>query len=258
MSNLEDKIASLDVRLFEAVPSQTCREDRESLLRLQRGLRRTGSYVYLEIGSHLGGTLQPHLVDTRCSAIYSIDKRPQEQPDELLGVWHYPENSTKRMLSELKKAFPEASVKKIRTFDADARELDPRTFIPKPDFCFIDGEHTDQAVRSDFDFCLKVCNRNGIIGFHDANFVVGGLTDIKRQLTKRRIVFRGMLLPKHVYVILLNDAIQRFAEEIQEAVQDEERYMRKARWALLKTRISRRCPGLQKAWHASKRLLGTR
>jgi hypothetical protein len=258
MANLEDTIASLDVRVFDAVPSQTCREDRESLLRLQRCVRRTGSYVYLETGSHLGGTLQPHLVDSRCSAIYSIDKRPLAQPDELLGVWHYPENSTKRMLSGLQQAFPEAPVKKIRTFDADARELDPRTFIPRPDFCFIDGEHTDQAVRSDFDFCLKVCNQHGIIGFHDANFVVGGLAQIKRQLTKRRIVFRGMLLPKHVYVILLNDAIQKFAEEIQQAAQDEVHYMRKARWALLKTRISRRCPGLQKAWHASKRLIGAR
>jgi Methyltransferase domain len=255
MANLEDTIASLDVRLFDAVPSQTCREDRESLLRLQRCIRRTGSYVYLEIGSHLGGTLQPHLVDSRCSAIYSIDKRPLEQPDELLGVCHYPENSTKRMLSGLQQAFPEAPVKKIKTFDADARELDPRTFIPKPDFCFIDGEHTDQAVCSDFDFCLKACNRNGIIGFHDANFVVGGLAHIKRQLTKHRIVFRGILLPKNVYVILLNDAIQRFADEIQESVQDEVRYMRKARWVLLKARISRRRPGLQKAWHAFRRLL---
>jgi hypothetical protein len=30
------------------------------------------------------------------------------------------------------------------------------------------------------------------------------------------------------------------------------------RWALLKTRISRRYPGLKKGWHVSKRLLGAR
>ena len=258
MVNLEDKITSLDIGLFDAVPSQTYPEDRESLLRLQRCIRQAGSYVYLEIGSHLGGTLQPHLVDSRCSMIYSIDKRPLEQPDELLGVWHYPENSTERMLSGLERAFPQARLKKITTFDADARELNPVSFIPKPDFCFIDGEHTDQAVRSDFDFCLRVCNPKGIIGFHDANFVVGGLAHIKRQLTVNRIRFRGMLLPRNVYVILLNDAIERFAEEIREAAQNEPRYMRQARWALLKTRISRRYPGLQKVWHASKRLLSAR
>jgi Methyltransferase domain len=258
MANLDDKIASLDIGLFDAVPSQTYPEDRESLLRLQRCIRRAGSYVYLEIGSHLGGTLQPHVVDSRCVVIYSVDKRPLQQPDELLGVWHYPENSTERMLSGLQTALPQVSLKKIATFDVDARELDPGRFIPKPDFCFIDGEHTDQAVRSDFDFCLRVCSPNGIIGFHDANFVVGGLARIKCQLTANRIRFRGMLLPRNVYVILLNDAIERFAEEIGEAAQDEPRYMRQARWALLKTRISRRYPGLQKVWHASKRLLSSR
>jgi hypothetical protein len=258
MANLEDKIASLDVRLFDAVPSQTCREDRESLLRLQRCIRRTGSYVYLEIGSHLGGTLQPHLVDTQCSAIYSIDKRPQEQPDEARGVCHYAGNSTQRMLSGLKEAFPQSSAEKIRTFDADARELDSSIFTPKPDFCFIDGEHTDQAVLSDFDFCFQVCNRNGIIGFHDANIVVGGLTQIKRWLTRRRILFRGIVLPRYVYVILLNDAIERFAGEIQEVAQNEPRYMQRAQWAMLKARLSRRYPGVKKAWYASKRLLGAR
>jgi hypothetical protein len=258
MTNLEDRITSLDVGLFDAVPSQTSLEDRESLLRLQRCVRRAESYAYLEIGSHLGGTIQPHLADDRCSSIYSIDKRPLDQPDESRGLWHYPENSTKRMLSGLQEAFPQSSVNKIRTFDADARELDPSTFAPKPELCFIDGEHTDRAVRSDFDFCLRACNRNGIVAFHDADIVVGGLTHIKRELTNRGIRFRGILLPRNVYVILLNDAIQRFAEEIQEAAKNEPRYMRQARWALLKTRISRRYPGLKKVWHVSKRLLGAR
>jgi len=205
-----------------------------------------------------GARFSPNLVDSRCSLIYSIDKRPLEQPDESRGVWQYEGNSTKRMLSGLQEAFPQSSVEKIRTFDADARELDPSSFLPKPEFCFIDGEHTDQAVLSDFEFCLQVCNRNGIIGFHDANIVVGGLTQIKRRLTEHRIRFRGILLPRYVYVILLNEAIERLAGEIQEAAQNESRYMRQARWTLLKARISRRYPGLKKAWHASKRLLGAR
>jgi hypothetical protein len=256
MADMEDRVASLDVSLFDAVPSQTYPEDRESLLRLQRCVRRLGTYVYLEIGSHLGGTLQPHFMDSRCALIYSIDKRPLEQPDEASGVCHYPANSTARMLSGLQEAFPLSSVEKIRTFDSDARELDPSTFIPKADFCFIDGEHTDGAVCSDFDFCLRVCNPNGMIAFHDANIVVGGLGRIKRRLGESRIRFRGVLLPRHVYVILLNDAIERFAAEILEAAQNELRYMRQAQWALLKTRISRRHPGLQKIWHVSKRLIG--
>src|ERR1700730_1598539 len=213
MATLEERITSLDVGLFDAVPSETCPEDRESLLRLQRCVRRSGTYVYLEIGSHLGGTLQPHLVDSRCDLIYSIDKRPTEQPDESHGVCLYPENSTKRMLSGLEVAFPRSSVQKIQTFDADARELDPGVFTRrKPDFCFIDGEHTDDAVSSDFGFCFSICNPNGIIGFHDANVVVGGLARVRRQLVENRIRFQGFLLARHVYVILLNDATERFGE----------------------------------------------
>jgi hypothetical protein len=94
MTEVDNRILSLDVTLFDAVPSQTYLEDRVSLLLLQRCIRRSGGHVYLEIGSHLGGTLQTHLSDTRCELIYSIDKRPLVQADEYSGASHYPENST--------------------------------------------------------------------------------------------------------------------------------------------------------------------
>jgi hypothetical protein len=267
--DIDAQISSLDPALFDAVPSQTCPEDRRSLLLLQRCVRRRGTYVYLEIGSYLGGTLQPHLVDPRCNLIYSIDKRPTAQPDKLRGVWHYPENSSRRMLIGLEAAYPESSRQKIHTFDADARDVDPALLPQKPALCFIDAEHTDNAVRSDFGFCLRVCNPDGVIAFHDANIVFGGLARIKRSLNVRRIRFRGFLLPGSVYVILLNDAIEKFGQEIRQVSADETRYMRqarwdlrrarlalrRARWAALKTRISRRYPALQKVWHASKRLV---
>jgi Methyltransferase domain len=253
---VEERIGALDLTLFEAVPSQTYGEDRKSLLLLQRCVRRDGSYTYLEIGSHLGGTLQPHLVDSRCSLIYSIDKRPLEQPDESSGACYYPANSTQRMLEGLQAAYPDSSIPKIRTFDSDAQEVDPTVLAQKPDFCFIDGEHTDTAVCSDFDFCLRVCDPNGIIAFHDANIIVEGLARIKRRLVQNRIRFQGFLLPKHVYVILLNEAIGRYGAEVREASQNESRYMRQARWALFKTRVSRHHPSLQKVYHISKRLAG--
>lgn len=255
MTDVDQRISSLDLSLFNAVPSQTYPEDRSSLLLLQRCVRRPGSYVYLEIGSHLGGTLQPHLVDSRCAQIYSIDKRPLQQADESGGVRYYPENSTHRMLSGLQKAFPQSSTEKIHTFDADAREVDPSTLSKSPDFCFIDGEHTDTAVFSDFGFCLQVCNPDGIIGFHDANVIVGGLAHIKRHLRERGVRFLGFLLPKHVYVILLNGAIESFGQEIRQAALNESPYMRTASWGLFKTRISRRYPTLQKVWHICRRLI---
>jgi Methyltransferase domain len=254
MVDVEERIESLDVSLFDAVPSQTYPEDRKSLLFLQRCLRRRTNYAYLEIGSHLGGTLQSHLIDSRCQRIYSIDKRPTEQADEYSGACYYPENSTRRMLDGLLAAYPDASIKKIETFDADAREIDPGAVSLKPDFCFVDGEHTDKAVVSDFNFCLSVCRADGIIAFHDANVIVGGLTRIKRQLQESKIRFKGFLLPLHVYVILLNDAKDR--AEIEAASIKETRYMREARRGVLKARMSRRYPALRKMWHVSKRLVG--
>jgi hypothetical protein len=258
MVDVEERIGLLDVSLFSAVPSQTYPEDRKSLLLLQRCVRQSDHYTYLEIGSHLGGTLQPHLVDARCALIYSIDKRPLEQPDESSGACYYPGNSTEQMLNGLRSAYPESSIQKIQTFDADARELDPGVFTEKPDLCFIDAEHTDSAVASDFDFCLRVCNPNGIIGFHDANVITGGLARIKRRLTKSRIPFAGFVLPRHVYVILLNEAVERYGSALAEAAHDESRYMREAHWALFKTRFSRRYPALQKLWHVAKRSMGKR
>jgi Methyltransferase domain len=254
MVDVEERIESLDVSLFEAVPSQSYPEDRKSLLLLQRCLRRRGTYTYLEIGSHLGGTLQSHLVDGRCQRIYSIDKRPIEQADEYSGACYYPGNSTHRMLDGLQAAYPDSSIQKIETFDADAREIDPAAIPLKPEFCFIDGEHTDKAVASDFNFCLKVCHPDGIIAFHDANVITDELMRIKRRLNESKVRFRGFLLPRHVYVILLNGAIDN--AEIEAASIEETRYMREARWELLKARVSRRYPALQKIWHASKRLVG--
>jgi len=251
---VDERIETQDVSLFDAVPSQTYPEDRKSLLLLQRCLRRRGNYTYLEIGSHLGGTLQSHLVDNLCQRIYSIDRRPVEQADEYSGACYYPGNSTRRMLDGLQAAYPGASIQKIETFDADAREIDPGAFSLKPDFCFIDGEHTDKAVISDFNFCLRVCRPDGIVAFHDANVIAGGLLRIKRQLRESEIPFSGFLLPRHVYVILLNDAKER--AEIEAASIEETRYMREARWGVLKARLSRRYPALQKIWHASKRLVG--
>jgi len=249
MVDVDERIAALDLSLFDRVSTQTYPEDRSSLLLLQRCVRRSGNYVYAEIGSHLGGTLQPHLVDSRCRLIYSIDKRPLALPDEFTGAVYYPGNSTQRMLDGLREAFPDSPVEKIRTFDSDARDLDPKEFSQAPDFCFVDAEHTDKAVVADFGFCLSICKSDSVIAFHDAATVRGGLARIRRQLTKSGIRFEHFLLPKHVYVILLNGAIGKFAKEIQEASLDESGYMRRAGWELLKSKLSRRFPWLQRAWH---------
>ena len=58
------RVAALDLSLFDAIPSQSSAWDRRSLLACQAAIRqRIGRYVYLEIGSHLGGSLQTHVLD---------------------------------------------------------------------------------------------------------------------------------------------------------------------------------------------------
>ena len=72
----ETMISSLDLELFNKIHSSTTAGDKRSLLAVQNAIRALKRpYTYLEIGSHLGGTIQPHLLDPRCSKIYSIDKR---------------------------------------------------------------------------------------------------------------------------------------------------------------------------------------
>ena len=50
--------------------------------RLHAAVAERGPFRYLEIGSHLGGSLQALVADPRCMEIVSIDTRPDSQPDD--------------------------------------------------------------------------------------------------------------------------------------------------------------------------------
>ena len=186
MSDFESRINALDVSLFGGIPSETYPADKQSLLALQNAVRqRTGpnGYSYLEIGSHLGGTIQPHLCDPQCRHIYSIDPRPDSQPDERGDEFDYPENSTARML-ELLADVDRDGLSKITCFDSDASEVDDESIDPRPDLCFIDGEHTNRAVQSDFAFCHRICKSGAVIAFHDAHVVYRAILGIAKGATR--------------------------------------------------------------------------
>lgn len=257
MADVNGRIISQDPSLFDAVLSQTSPEDRRSLLLIQNWARRSGNYTYLEIGSYLGGTLQPHLLDDRCKLIYSIDKRPLESADESRGTCRYPENSTRRMLDGLRQAFSQTAIEKIRTFDSDASDLNKSDFAIKPDFCFIDGEHINTAVSSDFEFCLVVCNPDGVVAFHDADIIVGGISKVKQRLAKDGIRFEGFVLPNTIYVILFGRAIESLGPELQARSLREVKYMRGVRLVLLKRKLALRYPRIRQVWHGCKRLFNS-
>jgi SAM-dependent methyltransferase len=171
----EARLRSLDAGLFDHVPSETTWHDRVSLLALQNACRETyPSFQYLEVGSHLGGSLQVLIVDQRCTAITSIDPRPPSLPDARGPDLAYPGNSTERMLAYLRQV-PGADLAKLRTVEASTQDIAAAAFEKAAQLCFIDGEHTNDAALRDARFCRQVVGDQGAIVFHDRRLVRGAI-----------------------------------------------------------------------------------
>jgi len=199
----DDQVKAGDLRLFAAIPAQLSDEDKRSLLAIQAVLRERQEYAYLEIGSYLGGSLQPHVVDPRCHTIYSIDPRPTSAPDERGTPFTYSNNSTARMLALLEQFHGPTT--KVRCFDADAREVDRSKIDVAPTLCFIDGEHTNSACFSDFQFCMAVAARPSVIVFHDAVLVYQALRQCLQYVEQHGLRHHAYILPDVVGVIELGE-----------------------------------------------------
>ena len=225
-TNFEHRIGVLDAKLFNAIETQSSPWERISWLALQRAIRRAkDGYVYLEIGSHLGGSMQPHLLDPKCRKIFSVDKRPFEQPDERGLTLLYEGNSTERMLQHLRSVDPD-QISKITCFDSDAKEIDPALIDQPPDMCFIDGEHTNAAVLSDFRFCLEVSAPNAGILFHDDWIIYQALVEIERSLRRRKVLFVPLKLPGSNYAIALRDCPVCHDDIVNGLATDGDRWLR--------------------------------
>ncbi len=205
MSDFETAISDLDLNLFSNIDSQSTENDKRTFLALQLAVRKLRpGYKYLEIGSYLGGSIQPHLLDDSCAQIVSIDKRPEKQPDARGFDYTYLNNSTERMLEKLRTVAPEKMAKLI-TIDGDSRSIAPSEITERIDLCFIDGEHTDAAVLSDFKLCLNVLERNGCIVFHDAQIIYNGIASCIDHLNESGTTFNAYCLPSIVFVIEIGD-----------------------------------------------------
>jgi len=204
-------VDELDLGLFSVIPSQTSDKDRRSLLAVQRAIgRKRGEYAYLEIGSYLGGSIQPHLCDDRCKIIYSIDPRSSQQPDDrAVGcVVYYENNSTERMLRMLD-LIGCGTISKVHCFESEASGIEPGKIAESPLIAFIDGEHTRSAAIADFQFCLNVLSKNGIILFHDFSIVYPAILDVIRQLKKSRQRFSYLKLGGDIFGIFFDQDILR-------------------------------------------------
>jgi hypothetical protein len=136
------------------------------------------------------------LADRRCVRVVSIDPRPTWQPDDRLGTYDYPDNSTDRMLGLLQ-GVPEADLSKLQTIEAGTESIGPSS-IGRPDFCFIDGEHTHAAALRDARFCRAAGAR--IIAFHDCDVVATAILQFMRESRARH----GFLLRSSVFVVELH------------------------------------------------------
>lgn len=205
MKEFEEKIENLDIKLFEKIHSQTSNDDKRSILACQKAVRElVGDYTFLEIGSYQGGSLQPFVMDDHCKKIISIDKRPKVSPDERGIDVVYLNNTTAKMLENLKDVFPDG-ISKIRTIDGDVGEIDPKEVTEKPEICFIDGEHTDEATLRDFHFCYKVMAENGAVLFHDTMIIYNAVLKVVEFLEQNNIKFRAYNLPSVMFIIEIGD-----------------------------------------------------
>lgn len=211
--DLARRIAALDTTLFDGIETETTPNDRRSLLALHQACaEHYENFGYLEIGSHLGGSLQVLIRDERCQKIVSIDSRPVSQPDERGHDWPYPENTTARM-RQLLAAVPGAELSKLETIDSSTEALTSDTLDMRPALCFIDGEHTDRAVIRDARFCQRAVAEQGWIAFHDSGIVYRGLGSLLAELAESGIEHRSYFLPDTILVVELGK--KRLAETPQ-------------------------------------------
>jgi hypothetical protein len=189
-ASVDQQIEQLDLALFRHIQGQTTTADRRALLSLQQIVRNHHHpYTYLEIGSFMGGSIQPHLVDPRCEFIYSIDPRPGEPiPDERSREVVQYFASTKAMLDGLAR-IPHGNLAKIVTLEKDAGQLTAFDTPRASHLCFIDGEHTNKAVVSDFKACLPRTAANGVIAFHDCYLVSDGILRCTKLIADAGIPF---------------------------------------------------------------------
>jgi len=135
---------------------------RDEILELVRILDETKPEVIAEIGTATGGTLFLFSrIASKNATLISIDL-----PGGIFGGGY----------SRVKKPFYHSfglPTQKIHLIRADSHE--PKTFEKirgeleenKIDFLFIDGDHTYEGVRKDFEMYSPLVKENGIIAFHD-------------------------------------------------------------------------------------------
>jgi hypothetical protein len=235
IDDFELKLSELDTSVF-TVDTSTSQDDRRSLLRIQ-GLARSLSprYFYLEIGSYLGGSLVPHLLDPKCRGVVAVDRRPLQTRDERAKHFSFRGVTTERMLEGLRPHVNQELLARLKTFDSDMSEVPISDIGAEVDLAFIDGEHTVVATFRDFTNILPMLSPNALVAFHDTNLILDAISNIEALCNYCQIPHRLFLLPKQVGCLALRGAIDPAKSAFEGIEVDREQFTLISRRRLYET-----------------------
>jgi cephalosporin hydroxylase len=193
--------------------------DHYTMLALQDIVQKTAPCVYLEVGSLLGGSMVPYLLDPRCIEVHSVDLRPPLTPDERGITYDYDHATTAQMIENLKREVPDSNMQKLRTYDMDSAAF-AKKFLPsatlsyeqnytvRPNLVFLDAEHTNRAVFQDFLNLNELLQEDAIFAFHDSNLIFDALTNIQAMLKYHLVAFHAAYLPDVVFALAFGKLIE--------------------------------------------------
>jgi Methyltransferase domain len=219
----DEKIAAGDISLFK-VESQSTENDRRSFLAVQRFIRDCfEQYTYLEVGSHLGGSLYPYLLDDRCASAVSVDPRPVILPDER-GDINYVGNSTQRMIDTIVSVGGPELIRKLTVFESDVSSLRPEQVGSNVRVSFIDAVHTNDAVFRDFLSVYDLTHDDSLIAFHDSILIADACRNIEAFLKYLNIPHHAFYLPDQVFLITLGRLVEKSVAELSPIALDSDEF----------------------------------
>lgn len=180
--------------------------DQASLLALRHIVQEQEPCIYLEIGSELGRSLLPALLDPKCIEVHSVDLRPMSTPDSRGRSWEYGV-STEQMLRSLEAVATPQQMAKLRTYEMDTEKFAAHCSVPA-NLVFLDAEHTTVAAFQDIVNLQQMLPEDTIFAGHDSNLVFDALINIEAMLKKLGVPFHLAYLSDVVFAFAFGKFIE--------------------------------------------------
>jgi len=144
-----------------------------------------------EMGTFMGfSTL--HLVENSPSdtVIYTLDLPKDKSRIELKNDMNEAHRDIKNINLNERRYFHEGdSGKKIIELFGDSMTFDFSSYYGKIDFVFIDANHSYAYVKADTENALRMLTDNGIILWHDYDFIHPGVFKVINEIARNKKIF---------------------------------------------------------------------